>query len=97
MQNLIINAGHVTIKGGDIEITVEDTGECIQVSVKDYGCGVSPDIKPLLFNQSYTSKPDGYGLGLMSCKEIIVDFHAGRIWFESEKGEGSTFIFALPY
>jgi len=97
LQNLIINAGHATKKGGDIDITVEDAGECIQVSVKDYGCGVPEDVKPLLFNQSYTSKPDGYGLGLVSCKEIIADFHSGRIWLESEKGEGATFIFAVPY
>ena len=97
LQNLIINAGHVTKKGGEIDVTVESAGECIQVSIRDYGCGVPEDVKPLLFNQSYTSKPDGYGLGLMSCKEIIVDFHAGRIWLESEKGEGATFFFALPY
>ena len=97
LQKLIINAGYVTKKGGDIVVTVEDLGNSIQVSVKDYGSGVPEDAKPLLFKQSYTSKPDGYGLGLISCKEIIADFHGGRIWFESEKGEGATFIFTLPY
>lgn len=97
LQNLIINAGNVTPEGGKIEVAVEGIGEFIQVSVKDYGCGVPDDVKPLLFKKNYTSKPDGYGLGLMSCKDIISDFHGGRIWFESEVGEGSTFFFSLPY
>jgi len=97
LQNLIINAGYVSKKGGNIDVTVEGLDKCVQISVKDYGCGVLEEAKPLLFKKSYSSKSDGYGIGLVSCKEIIADFHMGHIWFESEKGAGATFFFTIPY
>jgi len=96
LQNLIINAGYVSKKGGKIDVTVEGLDKCIQVSVKDYGCGVSEEAKPLLFKKNYSNKSEGYGIGLVSCKEIISDFHMGHIWFESEEGAGATFSFTLP-
>jgi signal transduction histidine kinase len=95
LQNLLINAGYASKNDGQIEILIENVKEYIQVSVRDYGVGIPEEIKPLLLNESYTTKPDGNGFGLMSCREIIQDFHMGEIYFESELGKGTTFYFTL--
>jgi signal transduction histidine kinase len=95
LQNLIINAGYASPKSSSIEVHVKDLNDMVQVSVKDYGEGIPDDIKPILLNENYTSKPDGNGFGLMSCKEIIEDFHDGSIHFESEVGKGTTFHFTI--
>ena len=95
LQNLVINAGYVSKKNGDIEVHVKELDDNVQVSVKDYGSGVPEKVKPLLLRENYTSKPDGNGFGLMSCKEIIEEFHDGKIFFESEVGKGTTFHFTL--
>ncbi|MCH8208676.1 MAG: cyclic nucleotide-binding domain-containing protein [Nitrospinae bacterium] len=97
LQNLILNAGYVTEKGGNILVSVEDLEGCLQVSVKDNGCGIPDEIKPILLKENYTNKPEGHGFGLMSCKELIEDFHQGRIWFDSEAGKGANLHFTIPY
>ncbi len=97
LQNLIINAGYVTEKNGDITVHVKDLKKTFEVRVQDRGSGIPEDIKPLILKESFTSKEDGNGFGLMSCREIIEDHHQGKIGFESEVGRGSTFYFTLPY
>ncbi len=96
LQNLIINAGYATPKGEEINIFIKDIHGLIEISVEDKGCGIPEDVKALLLKENYTSKPDGNGFGLMSCKEIIHELHGGKIGFESELGKGTTFYFTLP-
>jgi len=73
----------------------------IQVSVIDTGIGIPQPHIPHIFEKFYrvdstsTASTPGTGLGLSICKEII-EAHGGRIWVESEVGEGSQFHFALP-
>jgi len=95
LQNLVINAGYAIQKGEAINIYIKDIHGLIEVSVEDQGTGIPEEVKPLLLNENYTSKPDGNGFGLMSCKEIIVDLHDGKIGFDSELGKGTTFYFTL--
>ena len=97
LQNLIINAGYVTKKSGEIDINVKDLNNMSQISVKDYGCGIKDEIKPILLKEIFTSKADGNGIGLMSCRQIIEKNHKGKIWFESDWGKGTTFHFTLPH
>ena len=72
-------------------------GELV-VSVKDSGIGIAPGDQPKVFEKfkqvgdTLTDKPKGTGLGLPICKEIV-EYHGGRIWVESEPGQGSTFSF----
>ena len=68
----------------------------MQVSVIDSGKGIPEKIKPLLLNERYTSKEDGNGFGLLSCREVIEKHHDGKFWFESEEGKGTAFHFSLP-
>lgn len=95
LQNLLVNAGYVTEPEGEIRVTVYGLDDRIQVSVQDFGPGIDADTRELLFKDVYTSKPDGNGFGLLSCREIIEDFHQGRIHFETEQGKGSTFTFEI--
>jgi len=95
LQNLIINAGYAIPKGEAINIYIKDNHGLLEVSVEDKGCGIPEEVKALLFRENYTSKPDGNGFGLMSCKEIIQDLHDGKIGFETELGKGTTFYFTL--
>lgn len=97
LQNLLINAGYVTEEDGKIEIKVENLEEVLEISVTDYGCGIPEEVQPLLFKENFTTKPDGNGFGLLSCREIIEEYHQGKIWFESSIGVGTTFHFTIPY
>ncbi len=71
------------------------------VSVTDYGPGISPQHQQKVFDRYYRVEDThsktilGFGIGLYLCSEII-QRHEGRIWVESELGEGSVFSFSLP-
>jgi signal transduction histidine kinase len=96
LQNLIINAGYVTKENGTIEVVANTKAKELQFSVIDKGCGIPEEIRPYLFKDSVTTKSDGNGFGLLSCKEIIEERHYGRFWYETETGIGTTFHFTLP-
>jgi signal transduction histidine kinase len=96
LQNLLINAGYVTKDKGTIEIIVARDNRNIRVSVIDKGCGIPEEIRPYLFKETVTTKEDGNGLGILSCKEIIETHHNGSLWFDSEIGKGTAFHFTVP-
>ncbi|MEH1962091.1 MAG: response regulator [Nostoc sp.] len=98
--NLISNAVKFSESGSVIcRVKRENNGVCI--SVIDTGVGIAPEDQPKVFEKfrqvgdTLTDKPKGTGLGLPICKEIV-DHHGGRIWVESEPGNGSTFSFIIP-
>jgi signal transduction histidine kinase/CheY-like chemotaxis protein/ligand-binding sensor domain-containing protein len=98
--NLISNAVKFT-DSGSITCSVHKEGAEVVVSVKDSGIGIAPADQPKVFEKfkqvgdTLTDKPKGTGLGLPICREIV-EYHGGRIWVESEPGQGSTFSFTLP-
>lgn len=96
IQNLIINAGYVTPDNGTIEVMIKKNRKDIIVSVVDKGCGISEGIRPFLLISPFTTKKDGNGLGLLSCKEIIENSHKGKFWYDSEVGKGTAFHFTIP-
>src|SRR5262249_7186588 len=73
----------------------------INLSVRDTGSGISATDQTKLFQEfqqadnAITRKKGGTGLGLAISKRII-EMHGGRIWVESQPGQGSTFAFSLP-
>jgi len=102
ISNLISNAIKFTQKGGIlISSSTDDKEAVIKVSVKDTGEGIKKEDLPKLFHKFEQlgginqRKTGGTGLGLAISQEII-EQHSGRIWVESEFGQGSEFIFVLP-
>ena len=50
-----------------------------------------------IFQPHFTTKADGNGIGLISCKQIIEETHRGSLTFESAPGQGTTFTIRLPF
>jgi len=67
----------------------------VQISLRDTGSGLSPDVAARLFRPFVTTKSNGMGIGLSICQRIVMD-HGGRIWAESVPGVGARFSFTLP-
>jgi signal transduction histidine kinase len=101
LTNLVDNAIKFSQAGGQVVVEGRDLGEQVQVSVRDTGIGIPMEEQERIFDRFYqvdggsTRQHRGTGLGLTICKHIIENHH-GRIWVESELGEGSTFYFVLP-
>jgi signal transduction histidine kinase len=101
LLNLLGNAIKFTDQGEvRIEVT-EDSHKTFLVSVTDTGPGLSEADQKIIFEEfqqadnSNTRKKGGSGLGLSIAKKIV-EMHGGRIWVESNVGQGSTFRFTLP-
>lgn len=101
IQNLVENAIKYSDMHGKIFITVKEHEGMIQVSVKDTGVGISEDGKSKIFEKFYrdpeAQKKEivGSGIGLYTTKKIV-ESTGGKIWFESNEGEGTTFYFTIP-
>lgn len=101
LRNLLSNAVKFTSQGGNVTVlsTTDTARNEVQFIVKDNGVGISPDRFNQIFDLSSvstdgTNDEKGTSLGLVLCKEFIEANH-GRIWVESQPGEGSRFIFSL--
>jgi len=83
---------------GQIELLIqEDNNNNIKFSIKDYGKGISDKVKKDIFKGIATTKGvEATGMGLYVANSIIKGRFGGRIWFESEEGEGTTFFVAVP-
>ena len=98
--NLVGNAIKFT-DAGEVAIKAEAHNGSFHVSVRDTGPGISAADQAKLFQEfqqadnAITKKKGGTGLGLAISKRII-EMHGGRIWVESQPGQGSTFTFTLP-
>jgi len=98
--NLVGNAIKFT-DAGEVAIKAESNNGKFYVSVRDTGPGISAADQAKLFQEfqqadnAITRKKGGTGLGLAISKRII-EMHGGKIWVESQPGQGSTFAFTLP-
>jgi PAS domain S-box-containing protein len=101
LMSLIHNAIKFTGEYGLVEVRTLRDERGVVVEVVDTGAGISPDQLPKIFDTfrqldgSSTRRWGGLGIGLAMAKHIV-DQHGGRIWAESEEGNGSTFAFSLP-
>jgi len=101
VENLLSNAIKYTDPGGQIQIGADILGGRMHVWVKDNGRGIPPEDQPKIFDKFFLAeagltREDGrLGIGLHVSREIVRR-HGGEMWFESEKGKGSTFHLAIP-
>jgi PAS domain S-box-containing protein len=101
LNNLLSNAIKYSPNGGRIDIGGRATEEEVIITVTDEGVGIPFEEQPHIFerffrgSREYQQRTPGAGLGLYLA-QAIVEAHGGRIWVESNPGEGTTFSFAIP-
>ena len=102
MFNLLDNAVKFSKEeGGTITVATEKENDMVKISVRDTGVGIREDDMNKLFTEfphiesELEKKPDKTGLGLAISKKLV-EMCGGKIWAESEFGEGSTFTFLMP-
>jgi PAS domain S-box-containing protein len=99
-QNLVVNSiDYRSDEAPRIHISAEPEGDMWRFAVQDNGIGIAPEDAERVFNifeQLHTNDDHpGKGMGLAICRKIV-KHHGGRIWVESQPGEGATFYFTLP-
>jgi signal transduction histidine kinase len=100
LLNLTGNALKFT-RQGSVEISVEQQGDALLYRVADTGIGIPPEDLEGVFREfrqvdaTITREFGGTGLGLSITKKFV-EMHGGRIWVESQLGQGSTFSFTIP-
>ena len=101
VSNLISNAIKYSPDADNVKISCLSRPEEVCISVTDTGIGIKASDSVKIFDRYYrvesnsTRTISGFGIGLYLSAEIV-HRHGGRIWVESEFGQGSTFYFSLP-
>ncbi len=102
MLNLLSNAAKFcSARDGRVKVSLVREADCLRVDVADNGIGISGEDQDVIFEKfrqvgdTLTQKPQGSGLGLPICRQIIHHF-GGKLWVASAPGQGATFFFTLP-
>jgi PAS domain S-box-containing protein len=98
--NLVNNAVKYSPRANKVIMTVTVTDDKIRVAVKDFGIGIAKNQQQKIFSRFYRVEDispsiSGLGIGLYISYDIVIK-HNGRIWVDSEPGNGSTFYFEIP-
>ncbi|MCA9074895.1 MAG: HAMP domain-containing histidine kinase [Planctomycetaceae bacterium] len=96
--NIIANALDATKSGGEVTIDIHELPDAVELTCKDNGCGMTPEVLEHLFEPFYTTKDTGKGTGLgLSISHRIVRDHNGVLEASSDgPGQGSKFLIRLP-
>ncbi len=101
LQNLLDNATQYTLAGGRITLSAEARDADVIFTVSDTGIGIPKADQSRIFERFYrvdaarSREAGGTGLGLAIAKHLV-EVHGGRIWVDSEIGQGSQFNFSVP-
>jgi signal transduction histidine kinase len=102
MINILDNAIKYSNSGDIIKVLATSDANCVEISVRDFGPGISPEIKDKIFDPFYrvdedrSRKQGGSGLGLAIVKDIV-ERHLGSISVESQPGEGTMILIRFPH
>jgi signal transduction histidine kinase len=80
----------------DVIVSIYKKEEFLNISIKDFGCGISKNNQRKIFRYFYTNKSNGTGIGLATAYRSIRKEYFGRIIIESDTGSGSNFIIKIP-
>jgi len=106
LQNLIINGIQAMDNNGYMDVVARNvivpaghgmlpSGPHLEILVRDRGCGMPPDVLARILKEAFTTKADGNGIGLTTCRRIIEE-HTGKIHISSMKDIGTEVTFWLP-
>jgi signal transduction histidine kinase len=93
--NLLVNARQAMPEGGELLVRVRRVRNDVEISVTDTGIGMSPEKLERCFEEYWSDKKGGTGLGLATVRRIIEE-HGGSVEVLSEAGRGSSFSIYLP-
>ncbi|HTA68115.1 MAG TPA: ATP-binding protein, partial [Bryobacteraceae bacterium] len=92
----VVNNGLEAMKdGGKLAVRTECRGDECQLTIRDAGPGIAPEIQDRIFNLYFTTKEQGSGIGLATTFRVV-QLHSGTIDFVSEQGKGTTFRLRFP-
>jgi PAS domain S-box-containing protein len=92
----VVNNGLEAMKdGGKMGVRTEWGGDECQLTIRDAGPGIAPEIQDRIFNLYFTTKQQGTGIGLATTYRVV-QLHSGTIDFVSEQGKGTTFRLRFP-
>jgi signal transduction histidine kinase len=104
--NILVNAAHAVAgrigasseKKGRIRIASRQRGDQVEIRISDSGTGIPEEIRGRIFDPFFTTKAvgKGTGQGLAIAHDVVTQKHGGTLTFESQTGEGTTFVICLP-
>jgi len=93
--NLLVNARQAMPQGGELLVRARRTGNQVELTITDTGLGMRADQLERCFEEWWSDKKGGSGLGLSTARRIV-DEHGGRMAVMSEEGRGTSFSIYLP-
>jgi signal transduction histidine kinase len=95
MLNILINALEAMPSGGTLGIELERHNGTAQLTVRDSGPGIPPELLAAIYDMHFTTKSGGTGVGLYVARSVVQS-HGGAIAVQSAPGQGTTFTVELP-
>ncbi|HET9327077.1 MAG TPA: ATP-binding protein [Candidatus Eisenbacteria bacterium] len=95
ITQLITNAVQAMPDGGRVTVRVDRHGGRVAVTVKDDGAGIPEELHGQVFDEDFTTKPRGSGVGLAVVQKVV-KLHKGRVRLHSAPGQGTEVVLELP-